>query len=238
MSSCLRAVRIAAISLLPCAFLFAPRVASADEEGRPPVVSVALERVGGVSYSKLSPSEGNGSASLTAFGLGSININPYTAPRLGIDYIAPSGVTLGGGLGFARLSASADGGSSSSDVGPLFLYTFSPRVGYRIPLSSKFDLTPRAGVTLAGGSLSLDNDQSVGVFAVALSAEATGALRLTRSFNLLAGVAFDQTVSATSSATTKTTSSNGNVTTTHTSDQDIKGSLFTGQLWLGIGGYL
>ncbi|WP_394842901.1 porin family protein [Pendulispora brunnea] len=217
-----------------CVILFAPGSASAQEGGfKRPVVSVGLERVGGVSYSKLTADNSDDSASLTAFGLGSVNVNPYTAPRLGIDYISPVGVTVGGGLGFGHFSLSTKNGSRDRDEGSLTVYTFTPRVGYRIPIGSRFDLTPRAGVTLAGGKLSDGNsDASNGVFAVALSGEAVGTIRLTPSFNILTGLGFDHTVHA-STSSTRSSSSGG--TTTNT--DDIKGALFTAQLWLGVGGY-
>ena len=218
-----------------CAILFAPGRASAQEGGfhRSPVVSVGLERVGGVSYSKLSADNSDDSASLTAFGLGSVNVNPYTAPRLGVDYISPVGITVGGALGFGHFSVSSKNGSRSEDEGSLSIYTFEPRIGYRIPIGSRFDLTPRAGVTLAGGKLSYGNsDDSNGVFAVALSGEAVGTIRITPSFNLLTGLAFDHTVAA-STSSTRSSSSGG----TSTNTDDIKGALFTAQLWLGVGGY-
>ena len=213
----------------------APPVA-AEPKGSAPSVSMALERVGGVSYSSVSGDKSSdGSGSLFALGIGSVNVNPYTAPRLGIDYILPIGLTLGGGLGFGHFSLSAKGSDGKSQgLGSLSLYTLTPRVGYRVALSDRFDLVPRAGVTLAGGSVSSnDGRDSSGVFALALSAEGAGVLRLTSSFNLLAGVGIDQTVAATASSST-TTSSGG----TRSASSDIKGSLFSAQLWLGMGGYL
>ncbi|WP_394826583.1 hypothetical protein [Pendulispora albinea] len=218
--------------------------ASAEDYGgsswrRSPSVSIALERVGGGSYSKLASSDHDDqSASLSAFGIGSVNVNPYTAPRLGVDYITPVGVTVGGGLGFGRFALSSKSGNRSTDDGSLFIYTLTPRVGYRIPLGPRFDLTPRAGVTLAGGSADAGDhsNESLGVFAVALSGEVAGAIRLTPSFNLLVGAGFDHTVHANSSREWKTTSSGGSTTTKRS--EDIKGSLWTAQGWIGIGGYL
>jgi hypothetical protein len=100
-------------------------------------------------------------------------------------------------------------------------------------VAPEFDITPRAGLTLAGGSVSSgDGKSSAGVFAVALSAEGVAAWRVTRSFNLLGGVALDYTISATASSSSSSSSG------TSSSSSDVKGSLFAGQLWLGIGGYL
>ena len=65
---------------------------------------------------------------------------------------------------------------------------------------------------------------------------------MTDSFNLLAGVGVDYTVSATvsttSTSTTVTGGTTGSTTSTKTRTDDLKGSLFSMQAWLGIGGYL
>jgi hypothetical protein len=235
------------LSALASPFVVA-RTAYAQEptENHPaPHVSVALERLGGFSYTKLSAKDTSDTASLTAFALGSVTVNPYVSPRLGVDAILEPGVTIGAGLSIARFSLSGTtttttvngttttSTSSSQDLGSLFLYTITPRVGYRIVAAPEFDITPRAGVTLAGGSVSSgDGRTSGGVFALALSGEGVAAWRVTRSFNLLAGLGLDFTVAASASSTQDT--SNGTRSTT----QDIKGSLFAGQLWLGMGGYL
>jgi hypothetical protein len=229
--------RMASVSTFALALvsLLLPSTAFADEarDGeQASAVSVALERVGGITYSRIADERDN-SVSLTTFAIGGVNINPYTTPRLGVDYITSLGVTIGGAIGVGNFAGSVDSGSTSAD-GSLFIYTLMPRVGYRIPLSSRFDLTPRGGLTLAGGSASAgSSDDSVGLFAIALSAEVVGALRLTRSFNLLGGLAVDPTISASSSATTSTSSGSSKTQT-----RDADGSFVTGQLWLGLGGYL
>jgi hypothetical protein len=195
-------------------------------------VSLAIERVGGLSWTKASAKDTDASSSLTVFQIGGVAVNPYSAPRLGVDLILESNLTLGAGLSAGRYSISASQGGKTTDLGSLFIYSLAPRVGYRIAASPDFDVTPRAGVTLAGGSVSSGTDsQSAGVFALALSGEVVGAYRATSSFNLLAGIAADATVAASAS----TTSGNGGNTSTST---DIKGGLFALQLWLGVGGYL
>ena len=225
----------------PAAPATTPAPTTAGTTSPQPTVSVAIERVGGVSWSSVSQSDADTSGSLVAFGIGSVNANPYTAPRLGVDYILPMNLTLGAGLGFERYSLSEKDKGSSTDVGSLFIYTLTPRVGYRIAVSPMFDVTPRVGLTLAGGKASSGtSDDSAGVFALALGAEAVGALRATSSFNLLAGIGVDQTISASETTTTTTTTSGsaGTTTTTSSTSEDIKGALFSLQLWLGIGGYL
>jgi hypothetical protein len=178
-----------------------------------------------------------------ALGIGGVTPNPFAIPRLGLDFILPSNLTLGGAIGFTRLSASTSSGSKSQDIGSVFLYTITPRIGYRIPLSEKVDITPRAGLTFAGASASpSDSSNDASIFAIAIGADAPVAFRLTDSFNVLVGVGLDYTVSATVSTTTtsSTTTGVGGTTTTSTKTQsdDVKGALFSMQAWLGIGGYL
>jgi hypothetical protein len=220
----------------------APSVPSGGED-KVPSFSIALERVGGIGYAKASAKDTDDSLSLVALGVGGVTPNPFAVPRLGIDFILPSNLTLGGAVGFTRLSASTSSGSKSQDVGSVFLYTLTPRIGYRIPLSDKVDITPRAGLTFAGASASpSDSKNDASIFAVAIGADAPVAFRMTDSFNLLVGVGIDYTVSATVSTTTTSTTTTGVGGTTTTSSQtqsdDVKGALFSMQAWLGIGGYL
>jgi opacity protein-like surface antigen len=222
----------------------APAVAPAAE-GTPkvPSFSIALERVGGIGYAKAASNTDDSSLSLVALGVGGVTPNPFAVPRLGLDFILPSNLTLGGAIGFTRLSASTSSGSKSQDVGSVFLYTLTPRIGYRIPLSEKVDLTPRLGLTFAGASASPSNSSNdASIFAVAIGADAPVAFRLTDSFNLLVGVGIDYTVTATVSTTTTSTTvtggTTGSTTSTKTQPDELKGSLFSMQAWLGIGGYL
>ena len=216
---------------------------SASEE-KVPSLSLALERVGGIGYAKAASSDSDSNVSLVALGVGGVTPNPFAVPRLGVDFIMKANLTLGGAVGFTHLSASTGDKNSSQDVGSVFLYTLTPRVGYRIPLSEHVDLTPRAGLTFAGASYSppSGSNGSASVFAVAIGADAPFAFRLTDSFNLLAGVAADYTVAATvtteSSSTTVTTGPGGSTTSNSSKTEDLKGSLFSLQAWIGIGGYL
>ena len=220
--------------------------AASGAEAKVPSLSLSLERVGGIGYAKASSSESgsDASVSLVAFGVGGVTPNPFAIPRLGLDFILPSQITLGGAIGFTRLSASTSDSGKSQDIGSVFLYTATPRIGYRIPLSEHVDLTPRAGLTFAGASFSPSGSKSsASVFALAIGADAPLAFRLTDSFNLLAGAALDYTVSATvttESTTTTTVSGPGTpaTTTSKSNTSDIKGSLFSMQAWIGIGGYL
>jgi opacity protein-like surface antigen len=220
-----------------------PPPSASPSESKQPTFSLALERVGGIGYAKAASNADDSSLSLVALGVGGVTPNPFAVPRLGLDFILPSNLTLGGAVGFTRLSASASSGSQSQDVGSVFLYTLTPRIGYRIPLSDKVDLTPRAGLTFAGASVSpSDSKTGASIFAIAVGADAPVAFRLTDSFNVLVGVGIDYTVAATVSSTTTSTTftsgTSGSTSSTSSRTDDLKGSLFSMQAWLGIGGYL
>ena len=75
-------------------------------EGKVPSFSIALERVGGIGYAKAASNSDDSSLSLVALGVGGVTPNPFAVPRLGLDFILPSNLTLGGAIGFTRLSAS------------------------------------------------------------------------------------------------------------------------------------
>jgi hypothetical protein len=224
--------------------------ARADES--PLGLSVSIERVAGVAYASLRPTNSNATFGGTTFGIAGPAINPIALPRAAADVVLPVGLTLGGAVGYgnATLSQSPDSGRSSSFNGNAWL--LSPRVGYALHLGPIFDLWPRAGVTLAGASLQNPDGQSCtsgsfgagpvttnctttpgdseSLFFAAASVEVAAVLRLTRTFNLLAGVAYDHVFAASGSTT------RGGSTTS--SDIHAEGKYLGGQLWLGLGGYV
>jgi hypothetical protein len=216
------------VPVAPAAVAAAP--GDATDEAAQPTLSVAIERLAGFAYVAAGQADTETTASVTVFNVGGIALNPYGATRVGVDFaIGTSGVWLGGAFGFSTSSASTSGNGKSEDIGSLTIYSLSPRVGYRIPLSPRFDITPRAGFTLAGGSVGTGGNSSFGVFSVALSAEGLATLRATNQINLLGGLAIDRTVSASVSESSGSGSS---------SSTDIKGALLNIQLWLGVGAYL
>jgi hypothetical protein len=213
-------------------------------------VSVSIERAAGVALSNVHPN-GTDSLAVTTVTLAGAAVNPIALPRLGLDVVLPSGLTLGTGLaaGYANLSDNPNGGGSgSSENGTAWL--ISPRIGYRVRLGSLFDLTPRVGFTFAGGSLgsSSSNESctyspsgvpacsttpvtsSTSLFFGAVSADVALAMRLTTSFNLLAGLSLDDVVAASGSSSSSGQANSQNV--------NAGGSYVGGQLWLGLGGYL
>jgi hypothetical protein len=211
-------------------------------------LAVSLERVAGVAYASIRPTSSDTSFGATSVTFAGAAINPIALPRIGADAILPMGLTLGGAIayGAASLSSNPDRGQSSSETGHAFL--ISPRVGYLIRLSPLFDLVPRLGVTIANAGLTSPDQQvctfsmtggqscttapgdSVSLTLVAASVDVAAAVRLTRTFNLLAGLAYDHVFSASGSSTN---GSNGQST-----DAQAQGKYFGFQLWLGLGGYV
>lgn len=239
-SSFVRKASIVTCFALLCLFA----VGLGGEARADPQVSISMERIGGVTYSSFAPHAANGSLTVTTLGVGGVPLNPVAIPRIGVDYILPSGLTLGGAVGFSTgwLASNPNGGSSQTDSANEVV--IMPRIGYRLPLGPRLDFVPRAGVTFVSGSESTPSqncavdvndvttctEQANGasIFAIALSADVSVALRLTDSFNLLGGVAYDQVLSISASSTGGSGSTNA----------DASGTYFGLQAWLGLGGYL
>lgn len=210
-------------------------------------LSIGVERIGGISAATASPDESDDDVEVSILSLGGFVYNPAGAPRIGVDYVLPSGLTLGGALGATAGSASVDG----EELGNGSFFLLEPRIGYRIPTSEIFDIIPRGGVTLLWGSFqedegetcyydpniddfictSTDGDEYSGS-ATLLSLEVVGVLRVTTSFNLLAGISYDMLMSASG----ELTEDNGDDRDTDRADYEGKASSI--QLWFGLGGYL
>ena len=211
----------------------APAPPTAAPDGAEPLrPSLGFERVGGFSYTVASPDEGDDKVSANIFAIGGIVLNPYSAPRLGIDFPVAGNLTLGGSGSYSRTSLSMTANKKTEDVGSLSIYSLTPRIGYTFRPNPRFDLSLRAGVLLAGGSVEDVDGEGFSVFTTAADVEAVGAIRLNRSFHVLGGLAFDKTLSGTATAT------GGSGSSSSSNSEDIKGGLTTVQLWLGLGGYL
>jgi hypothetical protein len=214
-------------------------------------LSVSIERVAGVAYGSARVDSSNASFGATAFGIAGPAIDPINLPRAAADVLLPSGITLGGALGYsnAALSINPDGGTSSTINGNAWILV--PRVGYLLHLGPLLDLWPRVGVTFAGAGLQSPDSQSCStvdlpggtqvmqtcttspgpsysLFYTAATVELAAVLRATRSFNVLGGIAYDQVFAGSGSTT-----SDG-VTT----DLQAGGQFFGVSLWFGIGGYV
>ena len=213
--------------------------------------SLSLERVGGVAYSSLHPTSSTDSLSVTTFGIGGPSLNPVALPRVGFDVVLASGLTVGAAVGFGFVTLSDNPQSGDGQSESLHAFLISPRIGYRIALAPWLDLTPRAGVTFASAGFASPDGRScafgqvsgapactsvkgdsASLFAVAASLEVVAALRVTRSFNILVGVAYDHVVSA--SGTTEASRFDGS---RQSNDANVDGKYLGAQLWLGLGGY-
>jgi hypothetical protein len=227
--------------------LFA-RDAAAD--GSPVGLSVSLERVVGVAYASLRVTASNTTYGVTDFGIAGPALNPIALPRAAADIVLPMGLTLGGAVGYgnATLTISPDGSSSNTTSANAWL--LSPRLGFMWHLGPLVDLWPRVGVTLAGAGFREPDGQtctsvnnppapisqmctttpgdSYSLFFAAASADLAAALRLTRSFNLLGGIAYDQVFAANGSTTSGSVSS----------DLRAGGNYLGVELWFGLGGYV
>lgn len=84
----------------------------------------------------------------------------YPGPRLALDYIFPSGVSVGGALGYE----SADYDDDDDDDDNASAWLLAPRIGYFASVTSGFGLWPRGGftfVSLDDGDGDDDDDVSL-----------------------------------------------------------------------------
>ena len=241
-----------------CAFFasssaFVATNAHADDS--PLGLSISIERVAGVAYGSAHPTTSNPSLAATTFGIAGPAINPIALPRAGADVILPMSLTLGAAVGFgnASLSISPDDGSASQTLSGT-AWLVSPRIGYLFRLGPMFDLWPRVGVTLAGASLKEPDNQTCSSFSVngvtspetctsspgasdslffaAASVDLAAAIRLTKTFNVLGGIAYDQVLAASGS---QSSSGGGG---TRSNDLHPEGRYLGLQLWFGLSGYV
>src|SRR4051812_12828642 len=121
---------------LPClivgvAGLHAPDACAAS----PGDVSLAVERLFG--FSRTTENYDGDELTDTTFSLGA-KVNGrfgYSVPRLALDYLTPSGITLGGAIGVQFVEGPGDG------------WLLAPRVGYFARPGRSFGLWPRVGLT-------------------------------------------------------------------------------------------
>lgn len=206
--------RLFVASALALACAFASPIASAEESAAADrvIISPAVERVADISVASVKPEGASSWSSATFATLGGAVHNPLAMPRVGLDVYLPSGLGLGGAVGFSNITTNNDGTSSDTTFRAFLV---SPRVSWRACITSMFDVVPRLGVTFV--SASVEGNQ--GLRAVALSPEVLGVVRLTSSFNLIAAVAHDHLMAA-----------------SRIGNQDMRGLSL--QFWLGLGGYL
>lgn len=135
---------------------------------------VSGERLFGVAWEKETASVGGMDESESVTGISLLSKqpepNPFSLPRIAFDYFVANGLSLGGSVGYATLSASISGDMAADSDGPsLHTWLLSPRIGYAYMFNDDVGLWPRLGITYANQSVS-GSAESGGHF-VALSAE-------------------------------------------------------------------
>jgi hypothetical protein len=134
--------------------------ASAEPQG----LFVGLERGFGLEYYSES-AETNGTTTTnsgSSLGLGAgEDLSPYSDARVGVDYVMPSGLSLGGaaGLWFNGRDLEAEGGQTTvTNEGPSKTgLLLNPRAGYVMMLSQTVGIWPRGGFTILYENTSTPN---------------------------------------------------------------------------------
>jgi len=140
-----------------CALLLSS--SSSAQAAAPGTWSLAVERVFGFRRAT-TKTEVNGqtdSTTSTSIGLFS-NFNAqdgYPWARVALDYIFPSGVSLGGALAFQSVNPDEDDDNDNQTA-----WLLAPRVGYFASVTSSFGVWPRGGLTYVTTDLGGDNNQS------------------------------------------------------------------------------
>jgi hypothetical protein len=127
-----------------------------------------LERAFGVTaYSQTAEADGlevETSGEDVSF-LGAGTTNTHSLPRLAVDFILGSGVTLGGTLAIGTSTARQKieltdyAGSETDELGEDSWVLFTPRVGYLAWTSPHFALWPRAGLTFISVEHTPDDEE-------------------------------------------------------------------------------
>jgi hypothetical protein len=252
---CTAFVTILAASILP----WSARAQEAEPVDSAPNWSLSLERFASVNAVFLSLDDGSEDVKLRTKGItaGGPIANPLGAPRLSVDYLSKLGVTFGAGLAFALGDLDSADGGRDVDEGGYGLLMLAPRIGYRVEVSKWFDLTPRAGMTVgwarftgpeqeycedyyyepASGeyvesACTTEEGNKFSMFAAVANLELAATVRLTDSFNLLAGLSYDLLVAA------HAKEQEGGDSGDSEKERFEDGHLSSLQLWLGLGGYL
>jgi hypothetical protein len=171
----------------PAAMSTPARAPAFGEQGS---VSIAAERLFGLSHASSGSGSGSGITTVSFLGGsgGELVAAPYSIPRIGFDYFPGRGLSLGLGAEFAYV----DLGSGTTIVG------LNPRLGYVVRVSDGFSLWPRAGVSyvrLSGGSQS--------AYLLAASLEVQAVVTPFQNFGFMLAPTIDIGLSATGSTVTQ-----------------------------------
>lgn len=91
-----------------------------------------------------------------AVGTESDFLNPFAIPRVSLDHLLPTGVTLGGSFVYLTTSASSEVGDDDTDWPDHSRFLIGARAGYLHPLAPNLTLWARGGL----GYFSSDDDYS------------------------------------------------------------------------------
>jgi len=141
----------------PCALLLLS--SSSAQAAAPGSWSLAVERVFGFRRAT-TKTEVNGQTDSTTSSSISLFSNfgetlGYPSARVALDYLFPSGVSLGGALAFQSVNPDEDDDNDNQTA-----WLLAPRVGYFASVTSSFGVWPRGGLTYVTTDLGGDNDQS------------------------------------------------------------------------------
>ncbi|GEJ55751.1 hypothetical protein [Anaeromyxobacter diazotrophicus] len=155
----------------------------------PGSVSLAAERLFGIHHAR--PSVGSNYTSFSLFGPGGLEagVAPYSIPRIGLDYFAAGGLTVG--LGAEVGVVSPENGSNTTILG------LNPRLGWALRASDAVTFWPRAGLSY----VMVDLGSSAYLLAAALEAQLV--VTPTRNFGFLLGPTADIGLSATHTKVTE-----------------------------------
>jgi hypothetical protein len=232
-----RAVGVSLFSLIVGvgAALFAPP-ASAQGIGERGRVLVSAERLFGVSNSKIGVTTVSGgverrtSADRSTLGLFiAAPTNVYQFPRLALDYVPTTGLTLGAALGFSMGTldtSTAAGATTTLFEGPTtYGFLVQPRVGYALGLGTRFGLWLRGGATYFRQSSSSEGSVLGGTrevrivqWGLSVNLEPQAVLLVTPSFGFTAGIVADLPLTGNREASTSMRTTGGTVTRTSSSE--------------------
>jgi hypothetical protein len=82
-------------------------------------------------------------------------------PRFAVDALLGSGVTLGAAAAMSIFGYTDEAGGTTQRELSRALFTFEPRVGYRMALGGNFDLWPTAGFGIAASAIGLRDGSGI-----------------------------------------------------------------------------
>lgn len=119
----------------------------------PGQLAVSVERLFGISRVSSEASAGatqfeSTTTSISLLGSPFLGV-AYSSPRLSLDYLHGSGLSVGAGLGYQQVTLETEvpNAAGSADSTDISVFIVAPRAGYFARVTPEFGLWPRAGVT-------------------------------------------------------------------------------------------